>query len=85
MAVEAVISDEMTGKKIIIDGQEIWVPEGNLSGRELRERAGLSQSAVLYQVSPDGHRVVEDDQVVEVQEGERFGTVERFITGSDQG
>lgn len=76
---------DMGGKKIIIDGQEIWVPEGNLTGRALRERAGISRAAVLYRVSPDGHQVLEDDQVVEVKEGERFGTVERFITGGDRG
>lgn len=74
----------MSGKKIIIDGQEIWVPEGNVTGRALRQRAGASPDAILYRVSPDGHQAVEEDQPLEIQEGERFGTLERFVTGGDQ-
>jgi len=72
---------DMNGKRIIIDGQEIWVPEGNVTGQKLRELAGASQEAVIYRVSPNGHEVIEDNQVVGIQEGEHFGTLERFVTG----
>lgn len=75
----------MSGKKIIIDGQEIWVPDGNLTGRALRERAGASPDAVLYRVTPDGHQVIEEDQPLAIQEGNRFSTLERFVTGGGQG
>lgn len=61
------------------------MPEGNVTGRALRERAGASQEAIIYRVSPNGHQVVEDNQTVEIQDGERFGTLERFVTGGDQG
>jgi hypothetical protein len=71
----------MNGRRIIIDGQEIWVPEGNVTGRALREYTGAPPEAVFYRISPQGHEVIEDDQVLDIQEGERFGTLERFVTG----
>jgi hypothetical protein len=71
----------MNGRRIIIDGQEIWVPEGNVTGRALREYTGAPPEAVFYRISPQGHEVIEDDQVLDIQEWERFGTLERFVTG----
>lgn len=68
--------------KIIIDGQEIWVPEGNVTGKALRQRAGASsEDTVLYRITPEGHQVIHDGDIVEVGEGERFGTMERVIAG----
>jgi hypothetical protein len=78
---------ETNSRKITIDGQEILVPVGNttITGRELRklahERAGASSHAVPYRITPDGHEVIEDNQLIEVQDGENFGTIERFVAG----
>nr|BAL52691.1 hypothetical protein HGMM_F03A04C14 [uncultured prokaryote] len=60
------------------------MPEGNVTGRALRQRAGISPEAVLYRVSQNGHEVIEDHKRVDIQEGERFGTLERFVTGGDR-
>lgn len=66
-------------RKIIIDGEEILVPEGHLTGQELRRLARARNDEVLYQINPDGHRVVRDDDFLEVEEGQRFGKMTRVV------
>lgn len=69
-------------KKITIDGQQFEVPVGNLTGSRLRETADVPEDDVLYRVRDDRHEVVAEDGPVEVQEGDEFGTLPRFISGA---
>lgn len=64
-------------KRIVIDGQEITVPESTLTGAALRRLAGIPQDQILYRVSPDGHTVIHDHDQVEVQEGDQIGVMPR--------
>lgn len=70
---------ELTMKQVIIDGQVISVPEGNVTGAYLRRMAKVPDERVIYQITPEGDRVIHDDTIVDVQDGERFGTMGRVI------
>jgi hypothetical protein len=69
-------------KKIIIDGQEFEVPAERLTGNGLRGVAEVPEGNVIYWVRDGRHEVVPDDSDVEVEDGDRFGTLPRFISGS---
>lgn len=64
-------------KRIVIDGQEILVPEGALTGTLLRKLANVPQDCILYRVSSEGHTVIHDHDPVEVREGEQIGVMTR--------
>ena len=72
-------------KKIIIDGQEFEVPAESLTGNGLRRVAEVPQEDVIYRVRDGRHEVVPEDSDVELDEGDRFGTLPRFISGSPGG
>lgn len=69
-------------KKIIIDGQEFEVPVDTLTGDGLRRLADVPEEDVIYRVREGRHEVVPEGSEVEVEEGDRFGTLPRFISGS---
>jgi hypothetical protein len=65
--------------KVIVEGVEVILPESGMYGRELKAIAKLPEGSVPYRIdSHDKHTVIEDAEYIELNEGDRIGSVTRF-------
>jgi hypothetical protein len=69
--------------QVTIDGQLFDIPADELTGRELKARAGIDPQDVLYRVAGPGQgpQVIDDDRPVRLQPGDRVGRVRPFLAG----
>ena len=82
----------MAEVRIYVDGEEIVVPIGHvtglgkpscqLKGRELRQLIQAQEDEVVYSVTEEGHRVIRDEDVIEVKDGEVYGKMTRVTAAS---
>lgn len=59
---------------INVDGVEHEVRGGKWVVHELKTKLGIDQAKVLAEITPEGLKDLDDDQVIEVRAGERFMT-----------
>jgi len=71
--------------KININGHEFEVPvsfaNSEVTGEQLKNLAGVPRDHVIYNITSEGYRTIDDNQAVRIREGEQFGTVSRFRAG----
>jgi hypothetical protein len=80
---------------VYVNGEEIVVPSGRvtglgmpqprslrLTGRELRQLLKLEKHELPYQITEEGHRLIRDEDVVEVKDGDVYGTMTRVTAAS---
>ena len=71
--------------RVTVNGQEFEIPAGfahGITGKELKERTGVPEDQVIYEIdSEGGYRVIRDDETITPREGARFGAISRFRAG----
>jgi len=55
-----------------------WMREEGVTAGQLRSHLDLSSDAEPYRQTSSGHELISDDQPVQLQEGDRLGSVTRF-------
>ncbi len=71
--------------QFFIDGIKVQVPDSTVTTEELLEMAHADNRDVPYLIDgEDNHVVLAPGQEVDVEDGIRFGTVTRFISGGER-
>lgn len=68
-------------KRVMINGREVLIPDEIITGKELKERAGIPANRNLIRQRPEGNFLVPNDQRIQVQEGDYFSDAPTFQYG----
>ena len=70
------------GRTVMVAGKPVFLPEDTVTGRELREKAGIEPGRKLILQNPEGESImVRDTDVVPVEDGIHFDDIPDFIKG----